>query len=135
MEDGTDGDTVWERSVLQGPRIKQGDERASLPAGGDAAGSAALAQAVQAGRDSTGVENVDDQACYKVVLTPNEGKPETHYYDKKTTLLVKVTMTMTEPQRRDSRRKRAERLQGGERVAAAAQSALEGARPGVSDLR
>jgi hypothetical protein len=28
-----------------------------------------------------------------VVLTPNEGKPETQYYDKKSNLLVKMTMT------------------------------------------
>jgi len=96
MEDGTDGDTVWERSVLQGPRIKQGDERAHFL-------REAMLQAPLHWRklykqaETVGVENVGDQACYKVVLTPNEGKPETHYYDKKTALLVKVSMTMTTP--------------------------------------
>jgi hypothetical protein len=30
------------------------------------------------------------------VLTPNEGKPETQYYDKKTNLLVKVTLIMVD---------------------------------------
>jgi len=47
--------------------------------------------------ETTGVENVDDQACYKVVLTPNEGKPETRYFDKKSNLLVKLTMQLPSP--------------------------------------
>ena len=47
--------------------------------------------------ETTGVENVDDQACYKVLLTPNEGKPETRYFDKKSNLLVKLTMQLPSP--------------------------------------
>ena len=31
------------------------------------------------------------------MLTPNEGKPETQYYDKKTNLLVKMAMTVVSP--------------------------------------
>ena len=46
--------------------------------------------------ESSGTEDVNGQACYKVVLTPNEGKPETQYYDKKTNLLVKVTLIMVD---------------------------------------
>lgn len=96
VEDGTDGETAWTRSAMQGPRIKEGDERA-----------ASMREAMLRGplywrklykqAETVGVENVGDQACYKVVLTPNEGKPETHYYDKKTNLLVKMTMTIASP--------------------------------------
>jgi hypothetical protein len=96
VEDGTDGETAWTRSAMQGPRIKEGDERA-----------ASLREAMLRGplywrklfrqAETAGVENVGDQACYKVVLTPNEGKPETHYYDKKSNLLVKMTMTIASP--------------------------------------
>jgi hypothetical protein len=47
--------------------------------------------------ETAGVETIDDQACYKIVLTPNQGKPETHYYDKKNNLLVKMLMTLPSP--------------------------------------
>src|SRR5262249_33494682 len=73
IQDGTDGETAWTLSSLQGPRIKQGDERAVTM-------REALLRAPVEWRklyknaETTGVENVDDQACYKVVLTPNEGK-------------------------------------------------------------
>jgi hypothetical protein len=96
MEDGTDGETVWERSAMQGPRIKQGDERAHFL-------REAMLQAPLHWRklynkaETVGVETVEDQPCYKVVLTPKEGKPETHYYDKKTALLVKASVTMATP--------------------------------------
>ena len=96
VEDGTDGQTAWTRSAMQGPRIKEGDERA-----------ASMREAMLRGplywrklykqAETVGVENVGDQACYKVVLTPNEGQPETHYYDKKTNLLVKMSMTIASP--------------------------------------
>ena len=96
IEDGTDGETAWTLSVVQGPHIKQGDERA-----------ATLREAVLRGpvqwrtlykqAETAGVETIDDQVCYKVVLTPNEGKPETHYYGKKSNLLVKVNMTVPSP--------------------------------------
>jgi len=96
MQDGTDGETAWTLSSLQGPRIKQGDERAVTM-------REALLRAPVEWRklyknaETTGVENVDDQACYKVVLTPNEGKPETRYFDKKSNLLIKLTMQLASP--------------------------------------
>lgn len=96
IEDGSDGDTSWTRSAMQGPRIKQGDERA-----------ASLREAVMRGpiewrklykqAETAGVENIGDQACYKVVLTPNEGKPETRYFDQKSNLMVKMTLTLASP--------------------------------------
>src|ERR1044071_8344064 len=35
MEEGTDGDIVWERSAIKGPRIKSGEERAVSLRGAD----------------------------------------------------------------------------------------------------
>jgi hypothetical protein len=96
VEDGTDGDTSWTRSAMQGPRIKQGDERA-----------ASLREAVMRSpiewrkhykqAETAGIEKVGDQTCYKVVLTPNEGKPETRYFDQKSNLMVKMTLTLASP--------------------------------------
>jgi hypothetical protein len=96
IQDGTDGTTAWQSSSLQGPRVKQGDERAI-----------SLREATLRGplywrklykhAETVGVETIDGQACYKVVLTPEEGKPETQYFDKKSSLMVKMTMSMASP--------------------------------------
>lgn len=96
IKQGTDGQTVWESSSMQGPRIKQGEERA-----------AALREATLRAPlywrklykhvETVGQETIDEQPCYKVVLTPEEGKPETQYYDQKTGLMVKMTMSMATP--------------------------------------
>ena len=93
MEEGTDGSVVWERSALKGPRIKTGEERAVSLRG-------AALQHDTRWRDyftkveCTGVEPVDGHVCYRVVLTPRDGQPETRYYDKGTSLLVRTSMIM-----------------------------------------
>jgi hypothetical protein len=96
IQDGTDGETAWTLSSLQGPRIKQGDERAATMREATFRAPAEWRKLYK-NAETTGVENVDDQACYKVVLTPNEGKPETRYFDKKSNLLVKLTMQLASP--------------------------------------
>ena len=94
IESGTNGEAAWERSNLQGPRIKQGEERAAALR--DAALNVDWRELFKKA-ETAGVENIGDQACYKVILTPEEGKPETRYYDKKTNLLVKVTKIVKTP--------------------------------------
>ena len=96
IQDGTDGETAWTLSSLQGPRIKQGDERAVTMREAMLRGAPEWRKLYKSA-ETTGVETVDDQACYKVVLTPNEGKPETRYFDKKSNLLVKLTMQLASP--------------------------------------
>lgn len=88
IEQGTDGEVAWERSALQGPRIKQGEERAAALR--EAAFNADWRDLFKKA-ELAGEEDVDGTACYKVILTPNEGRPETRYYDKKTHLLVKAS--------------------------------------------
>ena len=93
IEHGTDGDTAWTLSALQGPHIAQGEERA-LALREATLREPLLWRKLYKSAETAGVENVDGAACYKVVLTPNEGKPETQYYDKKSNLLVKMAMTV-----------------------------------------
>jgi hypothetical protein len=96
VEEGTDGTVAWQRSAMQGPRVKQGDERAAslrlatfnMPL---------LWRKIYKQAENAGVEDVAGQPCYKIVLTPNEGKPETQYFDKKTNLLTKMAMTLSSP--------------------------------------
>jgi outer membrane lipoprotein-sorting protein len=38
-----------------------------------------------------GTETIDGELCYKVVLTPADGHPETRYFQKKSGLAVKTT--------------------------------------------
>jgi hypothetical protein len=93
IEHGSDGETAWTLSALQGPHVAQGEERA-LALREATLREPLLWRKLYKSAETAGVENVDGAACYKVVLTPNEGKPETQYYDKKSNLLVKMTMTV-----------------------------------------
>jgi hypothetical protein len=93
IEHGSDGETAWTLSALQGPHIAEGEERA-LALREATLREPLLWRKLYKSVETAGVENVDGAACYKVVLTPNEGKPETQYYDKKSNLLVKMTMTV-----------------------------------------
>ncbi|MGD0872949.1 MAG: DUF620 domain-containing protein [Bryobacteraceae bacterium] len=96
IADGFDGKVAWSNSAMQGPHVKDGAERA---------------QAMQTARfnaelhwredyktaETAGIEAVDGKDCYKVVLTPAEGSPVTHYYDKDSGLLVKMSLISHSP--------------------------------------
>lgn len=96
IESGVANGIAWEKSVILGPRVKEGDEKD---------------QAVRESRfnaplewrklfstvETTGVETAEGEECYKVVLTPATGKPETQFFSKKSGLLVKTTATAASP--------------------------------------
>src|SRR5262245_27779017 len=89
VEQGTDGQTVWEKSTVGGPRVKQGDEKATFLR------SATLDAEVNWRKQYPKVEckaeeKIDGKPCYKVELTTPEGQVRTGYYDKATGLLVKI---------------------------------------------
>jgi hypothetical protein len=88
---GVKDGVAWEMSDLMGARTKTGVER------GEALREARF-NANAAWRDlypkveTAGEESVDGEDCYKVVMTPAEGAPETLYLSKKTGLGVKMTV-------------------------------------------
>ncbi len=93
MESGTNGDVAWELSMFTGPKIKEGQERA------DALREAffdkfAYWRKIYQKAECIGIEPIEGRACYKVVMTPKTGKPQTFYFDQKTNLLVKVESIM-----------------------------------------
>jgi len=92
IESGSDGQVAWENSVIQGPRIKEGTEKTDAFRDGTF-NSPLYWRKLYVKAETTGVETVDEHECYKVVLTPKEGKPLTHFFDKKTGLLVKTVTT------------------------------------------
>jgi hypothetical protein len=88
FETGTDGETVWERSAIQGPHVKTGEERAAMLR--DALFNGHLNWRKRYDKAETvGVGSVNGEDCYKVVMTPKDGKPVTEYYSKKSGLLLK----------------------------------------------
>jgi hypothetical protein len=96
IESGVANGIAWEKSVILGPRVKDGDEKE---------------QAVRESRfnapvewrkifskvETTGLETAEGEECYKVVLTPSAGKPEAQFFSKNSGLLVKTTATAASP--------------------------------------
>ncbi len=95
-EEGSDGQVAWSMDAMQGPRIKQGDERtAALRT--SAMHSETRWRDFYKKAELAGAEEISGKACYKLTLTPNEGPPETRYYEKASNLLVKVVVPVTTP--------------------------------------
>ena len=46
----------------------------------------------QVGLTQAGEEAIQGEPCYKVVVTPKEGKPETMYFEKKSGLMRKTSL-------------------------------------------
>jgi len=80
VEEGYDGETAWEDSALEGPRILEGDEKA-------AAKRAATLALITSWRK-----------VYKDAHTAGEadveGKPETFFFDKESGLLVRISAVL-----------------------------------------
>ena len=91
---GSNGEVAWENTALQGPRIKQGVERADALREG-AFNALLYWQKLYEKAETAGSEMVEGHDCYKVVLTPKEGKPITEFYDKKSGLMVKTMATVS----------------------------------------
>jgi len=97
VEDGTDGTVAWEKSALQGARIKTGDEKAFAIRTADSQSKYINLKKYYKSVETIDMDQIDGKPCYKVVQTPAEGKPETAYYEKDSGLLVKETGAMASP--------------------------------------
>lgn len=94
MKEGSNGKVAWSNSAMQGPRVKDGEEK-----------EVALLMAKFDGEsnwrnlftkvETVGIESVNGKDCYKLMLTPKAGKPMTRFYDKESGLLLKSIMTAT----------------------------------------
>jgi hypothetical protein len=96
IQSGSNGEVAWESSAMQGPRLKDGTEKADAFRDGTF-NSPLYWRKLYTKVETTGVEKVGDHDTYKVVMTPKEGKPTTHFYDKTTGLLVKTQATRITP--------------------------------------
>jgi len=96
IESGSNGDVAWDNSAIQGPRVKSGSEKVDALRDGTF-NAPVYWRKLYAKAETTASETVEGHECYKVVLTPKEGSPTTHWYDKKSGLLIKTTATRTTP--------------------------------------
>ncbi len=90
METGVDGSIAWENSAILGPRVKSGVERAEAIREGNMNGTVNWRK-LYPKVENAGIEIIDGEECFKVVMTPAEGQPVIGYYQKKSGLQVKLT--------------------------------------------
>ena len=96
IERGTDGNVAWEKSVMTGPRILEGQEKTDLLR------QATFDQLVRwkeiyEKAEAAGMEEIAGRACDNIILTPKTGKPQTYSFDRETGLLTKVALTVESP--------------------------------------
>jgi zinc protease len=96
LSEGSNGEVAWSHSAMQGPRLKEGEEKAEALLQGKH-GADAQWRDLYTSAQTTALETVDGKECYKVVLTPKSGKPQTRWYDKNSGLLIKMAMTSKSP--------------------------------------
>jgi hypothetical protein len=96
FNEGVFDGVAWELSSTGGPRLKTGVERAG------ALRDAVMDNIVQWQElfekvEHAGFTTIEGRLCHKIVLTPKEGHPETHYYDRQTYLLIKRECVVAHP--------------------------------------
>ena len=94
METGVSGSIAWENSAILGPRVKSGVERTEAIREGNMNATVNWRK-LYPKVENAGIEIVDGEECFKVVMTPAEGQPITGYYQKKSGLQVKLTTIAT----------------------------------------
>ncbi len=89
MDMGFKDGVAWQDSVLAGPRILSGAERAEAMK--DATLDAEYRwRQLYSKAETAGEEAVNGEDCYRVVMTPMGDDPETWYFSRKSGLLVKL---------------------------------------------
>jgi hypothetical protein len=96
IESGFTDGVAWEKSAILGPRVKTGDEKDQAAREAQFNGQAEW-RTIFPKAETTGSESVNGEDCYKVLLTPAMGKPETQFYSKKSGLLLKTAATAVSP--------------------------------------
>ena len=94
IEEGLHDGIAWERNPMMGPHVKSGAEKAQALRAGTFNESIRWRE-LYPSVETMGTEVVDGEICYKLILTPKEGHPETRYFQKKSGLAVKIATIAT----------------------------------------
>ncbi len=96
IEAGVANGISWEKSFMQGPRIKEGSEKVDSLR--DAMfNSPLLWRKLYKKVQTLGMEPVNGEDAYKLELTPNDGAVETAWYSKKSGLILKRARVVKSP--------------------------------------
>ena len=96
IEEGTLGDVAWDRSSSEGAHLKDGEDR-SVSLREATFNSKLKWRLLYKKVESGGSEIIGEKKCYKVVLTPNVGKPVEQYYDAESGLLIRSVIMVNSP--------------------------------------
>jgi hypothetical protein len=97
MQEGVNGDVAWANSAMQGPRVKEGAEKTESLL--KAKFNADLKwRDIYKSAETVGTETLDGKECYKVLVTPKTGNVNTRWYEKESSLMVKVSAVTPTPQ-------------------------------------
>jgi hypothetical protein len=94
IEEGFDGEVAWESNLLQGPRVKEGEE---LEAAKRSSRMSVLGdwKEYYSSAVTTAEEDVEGKPAWEVVMTPTHGSSVEHFFfDRGSGLLVKMTETL-----------------------------------------
>lgn len=91
IESGSDGQVQWENTMMVGAKIKEGEEKAVAERQGTFNMHLHWRDFFKSA-ETVAQEDLDGRPCFKVVMVPNEGEPETSWFDVETHLLVKSSM-------------------------------------------
>lgn len=94
VEEGYDGDTAWEDSALEGPRILEGDEKAAMRRAAVLSLITSWRQ-VYSAANTIGEADVNGKPAWKVEMVAKEGKPETFFFDRESGLLVRISAILS----------------------------------------
>lgn len=97
VETGSNGDVVWENSVVSGKRVIEGEEREQAIRRMGLTADLHWRELYKSAK-TVGEGKVGDRDVWIVELTPvDDGKPQTNYFDKETHLLLRMKATLKTP--------------------------------------
>lgn len=91
IESGAKDGVAWENSALMGARIKSGTERAQAIRDGTMNASARWRELFPE-VETVGVATIDGEEAYEVVMTPEEGGPQTTYFSVESGLALRTDL-------------------------------------------
>ncbi len=97
MQSGGDGTWYWESNAMSGSKLKDGEELTLARREADFEGLSNW-RAWFKTAETAGVDTIDGRPAWKVTMTPNQGAPETWWFDRESGMQVKAAMKITTDQ-------------------------------------
>jgi hypothetical protein len=88
-EYGSDGEVYWSIDGPQSVKLREGEDKAMAERQADFYALLNWREQFEE-VETVAKEQIDDRSCYKVVLKPKVGTPETVYFERKTGLPIRV---------------------------------------------